>query len=96
MREASVPEKDRVDVQIQRDRELKKGGKVTRMEEEAKELGKVMIKLCIQAESKRAPPGTRRLRGRPLDVSSARCARLPSFLIVSFTLADMSHSLKLY
>jgi hypothetical protein len=39
---------------------------------------------------------TRRLRGRPLGVSSARCARLPSFLIISFKLADMSSSLKLY
>ena len=37
--EAGVVEKDRVDVQIQRDRKLKKGGKVT-------------IKLCIQAENK--------------------------------------------
>ena len=43
-REAGVADKDRVDVRIRRDRELKKGGKVTRMEEEAKEFGKVMIK----------------------------------------------------
>ena len=47
-REAGVAEKNRVDVQTQRDRELKKGGKVTRMEEEAKELGKVVIKLRTQ------------------------------------------------
>ena len=46
-----VSENNEVDVQqTQRDRELKKGGKVTRMEEEAKELGKVVIKLRIQAD----------------------------------------------
>ncbi len=51
-REAGVADKNRVDVQTQRDRELKKGGKVMRMEEEAKELEKVVIKLCTQAETK--------------------------------------------
>jgi structural maintenance of chromosome 2 len=52
VREAGVAEKNRVDVQTQRDRELKKGGKVTRMEEEAKELEKVVVKLRTQAEIK--------------------------------------------
>ena len=51
-REAGVAEKNRIDVQTQRDRELKKGGKVTRMEEEAKELEKVVVKLRTQAEIK--------------------------------------------
>ena len=37
---------------MQRDRELKEGGKVTRMEEEAKELEKVVIKLHMQAKIK--------------------------------------------
>jgi structural maintenance of chromosome 2 len=41
-----------VNVQAQRDRKLKKGGKVTRMEEEAKELEKAVIKLRTQAEIK--------------------------------------------
>jgi structural maintenance of chromosome 2 len=52
MREVGVAEKDWVDVQTQCDRELKKGGKVPRMEEEAKELEKVVIKLRTQAEIK--------------------------------------------
>ncbi len=50
--EATVAEANRVDVQRQRDRELKKGGKITRMEEEAKELEKVVVKLRTQAEIK--------------------------------------------
>jgi structural maintenance of chromosome 2 len=52
VREAGVAEKNRLDVQAQRDRELKKGGKVTRLEEEAKELEKAVIKLHTQAEIK--------------------------------------------
>ncbi|KAF8489517.1 condensin complex subunit SMC2 [Russula emetica] len=52
VREAGVAEKNRLDVQAQRDRELKKGGKVTRLEEEAKELEKAVIKLRTQAEIK--------------------------------------------
>ena len=51
-REPGVVEKNWVDVQTQRDHELKKGGKVPRMEEEAKELEKVIIKLHTQAEIK--------------------------------------------
>ena len=39
-------------MQTQRDRELKKGGKVPRMEEEARRLEKVVIKLRTQAEIK--------------------------------------------
>lgn len=38
-------EQNRVDVQTERDRELKNGEKITRMEDEAKELEKVVIKL---------------------------------------------------
>jgi structural maintenance of chromosome 2 len=52
VREAGVAEKNRLDVQAQRDRELKKGGKVTRLEEEARELEKAVIKLRTQAEIK--------------------------------------------
>ena len=53
MCKASIAEKDRVvQLQTQHDRELKEGGKVTRMEEEAKELEKVVIKLHMQAEIK--------------------------------------------
>jgi structural maintenance of chromosome 2 len=44
--EAGIAEKNWVDLQMQCDRELKKGGKVMRMEEEAKELEMVVIKLC--------------------------------------------------
>jgi len=51
-RKAGLADKNRVDVQTQRDRELKKGGKVTRMGEEAQELEKVVIKLRTQAEIK--------------------------------------------
>ena len=51
-REVGVAEKNRVDVQTQHDRELKKGGKVTRMGEEAKELGKAVIKLRTKSENK--------------------------------------------
>jgi structural maintenance of chromosome 2 len=50
--EAGVAETNRVDVQTQRDRELKKGGKITRMEEAAKELEKAVVKLRTQAEIK--------------------------------------------
>jgi hypothetical protein len=38
IRDADVPEKDRVDVQARCDREIKMGGKVTRMREDANEL----------------------------------------------------------
>ena len=37
-------------MQIQRDRELKKDGKIRQMEEEVEEVGMVVIKLRIQAE----------------------------------------------
>src|SRR6266849_2381449 len=40
VREAGVAEKNQLDVQVQRDRELKKGGKGTPLEEETKELKK--------------------------------------------------------
>lgn len=50
--EAGVAETNRIDVQTQRDRELKKGGKITKMEEAAKELEKAVVKLRTQAEIK--------------------------------------------
>jgi structural maintenance of chromosome 2 len=50
LRDVEVAEKNRVDVQAQRDCELKKGGEVTRLEEEAKELEKAVAKLRMQAE----------------------------------------------
>jgi len=53
MREASVAEKNRLDVQMQRDQEQKMGGKITRMEEEARVLEKAVIKLRTQAEIKK-------------------------------------------
>jgi hypothetical protein len=49
-REAGVAENNRVDTQTQHDFEMKKGGKVTWVEEEAKELGKVVTKLHTKAE----------------------------------------------
>ena len=51
-RDASVAENNWVNVQTQRDRALKKGCKVTRMEDEAKQLEKAVIKLRTQAEIK--------------------------------------------
>jgi hypothetical protein len=54
LREVGVAEKNRVDVQAQRDRELKKGDKVTWPEEEAKELEKAVVKLRTQAGIKGA------------------------------------------
>ena len=75
MREAGVAEKNRTEVQSQRDRELKKGGKVTRMEEEAKELEKVVTKLRTQAEIKEGTikdeEAARDASG--CELSSARC-----------------------
>ena len=50
--EAGVAEKNWVDVEIQCNRKLKNGRKVMQMEVEAKELGKVMIKLRTKAEIK--------------------------------------------
>ena len=47
-RHVRLVEKNWVDVQTQRDRELKNGGKVMRMEEQVKELEKVVVKLRAQ------------------------------------------------
>ena len=52
VREAGVVEKNRRDVQTHRDRELKKNGKVMRMDEEAKGYEKAVIKMRTQAEIK--------------------------------------------
>jgi structural maintenance of chromosome 2 len=78
VREAGVVEKNRVDVQTQRDHELKEGGKVTRMEEEAKELERVVVKLRTRQRLRSSPSRIRRLREMRLRVSSTRCAWLCS------------------
>jgi hypothetical protein len=56
---ADIPEENRVDVQAQCDREIKMGGKVTRMGEDPNELEKFVIKLRTQEgnvrDLKRAP-----------------------------------------
>jgi len=84
-REAGAAENNEVDVQTQRDRELKKGGKVTRMEEEAKELGKVMIKLRTQAEIKEGAikdeEAAREASGR--ELSTVRPSSFPSHRLFS-------------
>jgi hypothetical protein len=97
MHEAGVAEKNRVDVQTQRDRKLKKGGRVTWMEAEAKELETVATKLCTQAQAENK-------EGAIKDEEALREAsgyelsevRTSSFLFICFTLADISPSLKLY
>jgi len=70
-------------VQTQRDRELKKGGKVTRMEEEAKELEKVVNKLRTQAKIKEGvikdEEAARKASGRELSE-----VRPSSLLVVCF------------
>jgi structural maintenance of chromosome 2 len=68
-RDASAAERNRVSVQTQRDRELKKGGKVTRMEEEAKGLEKAVIKLPRKPRSKMEGSITKKLRGMRLPTS---------------------------
>jgi hypothetical protein len=45
VREAGIAKKNRLDVQVQCERKLKKGGKDTCLKEEAKELEKAVIKL---------------------------------------------------
>jgi len=47
-REAGITEENRVHVPMQRDREPIKGGRFTRLEEESKEVEKVVIKLRTQ------------------------------------------------
>jgi hypothetical protein len=82
-------------VQTQRDRELKKGGKVTRMEAEAKELETVATKLRIQAEIEEGAikyeEAAREASGRELSEVRA------SFHVICFTMADhdISPSVKL-
>jgi structural maintenance of chromosome 2 len=70
-RDASVAEKNRVNVQMQCDRELKNGGKVTRMEGEAKELQKTVIdsSCTCKPRSKRAASMTKKPRGMRLPTS---------------------------
>jgi structural maintenance of chromosome 2 len=95
MREAGVAEKNRVDVQTQRDRKLKKGGRATRMEAEAKGLETVAAKLRTQAEIKE---GAIKDSEAPREASGCELSevRASSFLFICFTLADISPSLKVY
>jgi hypothetical protein len=94
VRDAGVAEKNRVDVQIRRDRQLKKGGKVTRMEE-AKELEKVVVKLRTRAGIK---------EGIIKDEEPARGAserelgevRVSLFSSLIFAFADIKVSSKLH
>jgi hypothetical protein len=92
--EAGVAEKNRVDVQTQRDRKLK-GGRVTWMEAEAKGLEMVATKLRTQAEIKEVAikdeEAAREASGHELSE-----VRASPFLFICFTLADISPSLKLY
>jgi hypothetical protein len=92
-REAGVAEKNRLDVQTQRDREQKKGGKITRMEEEAKELEKAVIKLRTQAEIKEGSikdeEAARDVSGRELSEVRARP------LLYHFRFADSQASSRL-
>jgi hypothetical protein len=81
-------------VPTQRDREPKKAGKVTRMEAEAKEIEIVATKLRPKAEIE---------EGGIKDEKAARQApgcelsevRASLFLVICFTLADISPSMKL-
>jgi hypothetical protein len=66
------------------DRELKKGGKVTRLEEEAKELEKAVIKLHTQAEIKEGTIKDEESAWRQLNVNSARCVHLSPSQPLSF------------
>ncbi|KAI9439026.1 condensin complex subunit SMC2 [Lactarius indigo] len=83
--EAGVAEANRVDVQTQRDRELKKGGKITRMEEEAKELEKVVVKLRTQAEIKE---GTIKDEEVACDTSAHELSDLEAALVAKKTQVD--------
>jgi hypothetical protein len=93
MREAGVAEKNRVDVQTQRDRKLKKGGRVTRMEAEAKELETVATKLRIQSRDRRGRHhGRGGCAGGIRELSEVRAS---SFHVICFTLVDISPSVRL-
>lgn len=87
VREAGVAEKNRLDVQAQRDRELKKGGKVTRLEEEAKELEKAVIKSRTQAEIKE---GTIKDEETALEASRREFSEVRASVLCPpiFTIAD--------
>jgi structural maintenance of chromosome 2 len=95
VREAGVAEKNRADMQTQRDRELKEGGKVTRMEEEAKELEKVVVKLRTQAEIQE---GTIKDEETARDASSRELGevRVSQFLSLIYAFADIKPSSKLH
>jgi structural maintenance of chromosome 2 len=90
VREAGVAEKNRHDVQAQRDRELKKGGKVTRMEEEAKELEKAVVKLHTQAELKE---GTIKDEETAREASGRELSEVRASVSVSTSVILFSHSL---
>ncbi len=92
-REAGVAGANRAEVQAQRDRELKKGGKVTRMEEEAKELEKVVIKLRTQVEIRE---GVIKDEEAARDTSARELSdvRIPSLFFLPFA-TDVRTSSKL-
>jgi hypothetical protein len=71
---------NRVDVQAQHDRELKKGRKVTRMEEGAKEPEKVIFKLLTKADMK----GHHQGRGGWVGWREPSKVCAPSLLIICF------------
>ena len=87
VREAGVAEKNRRDVQTQRDQELKKGGKVTRMEEEVKELEKAVIKLRTQAEIKE---GTIKDEEAARDVSGRELSEVRRFVLSFYFISLIS------
>jgi structural maintenance of chromosome 2 len=91
VREAGVAEKNRLDVQAQRDRELKKGGKVTRLEEEAKELEKAVIKLRTQAEIKE---GTIKDEETAREASGREVSEVRASVSVSTSVIPFSRLLK--
>ena len=76
-------------------RELKKGSKVTRMEEEAKEFEKAVVKLRTQAEIKE---GTIKDEETARDASERelREVRMSLFSSALFAFADITASSKLH
>jgi len=76
-------EKNWVDIQMQCDRKLKKTRKVTQVEEEAKELGKVVIKLCTKSEIKEGTIKNEEAAWEVSGMSLARCMCL-FFLVICF------------
>ena len=74
--EAGVAEKNQVDVEMQRNRELKKGGRSCGWKRKSRNSRRSWSSHAPKQILERAPSRTRSRRGRHLGVSSARCARL--------------------